>query len=182
MKGITLIGMPTAGKTTAGPLIAEALNWPLYDVDSIMVEAKRLPIERILLEYGHDYFRKLEASTVANLQLHDSILVTPGSIVYGIECHQQIKDQTTVVWLDVPLETLHKRIAIRSVEERRGIVGLHEKGLDALHAERQPMYEALADIRIDCEGKTPHEIADEILRSIGHEKLPAPHARKAASL
>ena len=165
-KGITLIGMTEAGKTTLGPILAKKLGWPVYDVDEIIKkqEGNKL-IGEILQEHGQEYLLELEKKCVASLDLHKSVLATPGSIVYDTACHQQLREQTKIVWLDVSLEVLKARFG-RDPKKARAIVGA-ENGFESLFNERQPLYSRLADIRIeDSRQMTPDEIAETIIRQL----------------
>lgn len=161
MKGITLIGMPASGKSTISQLLAEKLGWPVYDIDKIMEEKKSMPITQIISENGQEYIKKFEAQCVSELDLKNVILSPGGSIIYGKSCHGHMKKWTNIVWLDVPLADIEKRLASDPNNER-GIVGL-KNGLESLFIARRPAYEKLADLRIDAAGKTSEAVATEIL-------------------
>lgn len=159
--GITLIGMSGAGKTTLGPLLGERLGWPISDVDSIIVEREGRLIGQIVKEEGQERLLELETECVNQQDLHRRVLVTPGSIVYDVGCHQKLKDETTIVWLDVPLETLKDRFGQDS--KKQGAVLGAESGFETLYNERRSLYVALADVAISCGDKTPFAIAQEII-------------------
>ena len=160
-KGITLIGMTEAGKTTLGPILAKKLHWPVHDVDEIIKkqEGKKL-IGEILQEHGQEYLLELETKCVANLNLYRSVLATSGSIVYDTACHQQLQEQTVIVWLDVPFEILKSRFGSYP-KKAKAVVGV-ENGLETLFNERKPLYSKLADVRIKDNGHlAPDEIAEK---------------------
>jgi shikimate kinase len=90
--------------------------------------------------------------------------VTPGSIVYDIACHAQLKEQTVVVYLDVPIIVLEKRFNNDS-EKAKGVIG-SEVGFKALFKERLPIYTNLSDVTIKCESKSPSDIALEIINQL----------------
>ena len=158
-KGVTLIGMATAGKTTVGPILAKKLGFVLHDVDALMEKYEKDELRNVINTKGQDYILALEARTIAKRDLHGKVLVTPGSIVHVPACHAQLKRQTTVVWLDVPYKTIEARMA---QDKDRAVIGLRQKGLRPLFEERYPLYQSLADIRIVSGDKTPETIADEI--------------------
>jgi|GEM_PF-2976982 len=162
--GITLIGMSGAGKTTTGPLLAETLAWPLSDVDSIIIEEQGKLIGEIVTESGEAHLLDLETKCVNKLDLYERVLVTPGSIAYDTGCHPHLKDQTTVVWLDVPLATLERRFG-QDPKKHGAVVGA-EGGFSALYHERRPLYAALADIAIQCDQKSPRTVARMILKEV----------------
>jgi shikimate kinase len=163
-KGITLIGMSEAGKTTLGPILGRKLGWPVFDVDDIIIKNEGKLIGEIVDEKGEDYLLDLEAQCVAKLDLHQRVLVTPGSIIYDTPCHKQLKGQTTIIWLDVPLAVLMERFG-RDPKKAKAVVSA-ENGFEALFYERTPLYAHLADLKIDCEDMAPNDIAAEIIRRI----------------
>lgn len=163
-KGITLIGMPEAGKTTLGPVLGTKLGWEVIDVDSLIVEREGELIGQILENNGQEYLLDLETKCAAELILNEKILVTPGSIVYDTACHDQLRQQTIIVWLDVSLATLLTRVG--SNPEKAGALVKAQDGFESLFNERRPLYAALADIKIDCEGLNPDNIAEEITRRL----------------
>src|SRR3989344_3115357 len=162
MKGITLIGMPAAGKATVGRELAERLSWPIYDIDDIMEAKEGVTPAEITKQKGRDYTIRLESQSVAELDLHDSVLATPGSIIYATDCHQQLRDQTHIVWLNVSLGALEERLAY-DPNNTRGIIGLEDGGLEKLFKERKPLYQSLGQITIDPGSKDPETIATEIM-------------------
>ena len=166
-KGLTLIGMTGAGKTTLGPLLSQRLGWRVQDVDHIIIEKEHKLIGQVVREKGRDYLLAMEAQCVTELDLLESILVTPGSIVYSASCHQHLKDQTTSIWLDVPLATLLERFG-RDPKKAGAVVGA-ASGFEALFDERKPLYSALADITIECGDKEPSAIVGEIIERINSE-------------
>lgn len=184
-KGVALIGISGTGKTTIGPILAQKMGWQNIDLDYVMVHmtddvGKRLsakPIDedssgalvqemyarlgKLLDNYGAPYVCDLEVETIAQFDLHNLVLSTPGSIIYDEDCHQQLKDQATVIWLDVPLLELSKRLK-KDPWRMAGITGV-AVGFENLLRAREPLYKALADITIQCKTKSAEYIADEIV-------------------
>ncbi len=165
MKGITLIGMPTSGKSTVCNLLAKKLGWPVYDIDRLIEEKEGIPIAKVIKQKGRDYVIKLEAESVLELNLENTILAPGGSIIYGKNCHGHISRQSRVIWLDVPIEAIQERLADDPNNER-GIIGLEDSGLMKLFVERVPKYKALADIKVETADKTPEVVAQEILEKV----------------
>lgn len=164
-KGITLIGMSEAGKSTTGPLIAQQLGWPLHDIDDIIISKEQKLIGEIIQNKGNEYLLGLEVSSVLELELEGAVLVTPGSIVYGTDCHDYLRQHTDIVWLDVTLDELLKRLGTNPDKAGALVVG-KEQSFEKLFNERRPLYQSLADIVINCDKKDPETIAQEILGKV----------------
>ena len=159
-KGISLIGMPASGKTTVSEVLALALKWPLLDVDQWMEKHEGMPLGQIIASKGKDYTLELETECIKNTNLEKTVLSTPGSIIYN-DVYDSLREQTHIVWLDVPFATLEERLA-PDVNNTRGVIGLKEKGLQKLYDERTPLYQKWATHIINCNEKTVAEIVYEI--------------------
>jgi shikimate kinase len=165
-KGITLIGMSEAGKTTLAPILAQKLGWPVYDVDDMIIKEQGKLIGQVLAEYGQKYLLNLETQCVNSLNLHQSVLATPGSIVYDTECHQKLREQTAIVWLDVPLITLKTRFG-RDPKKAKAVIGA-DNGYEVLFNERRPLYAKLADIKIESGQLSSKELAKAVIKRLGY--------------
>lgn len=160
-KGVSLIGMPASGKSTICKKLASALSWPLLDIDLWMEAHEGMPLKQIIDTKGKDYALDLETSCIRDTNLFETVLSTPGSIIYN-DVLDVLQQQTHIIWLDVPFSTLEARLA-PDIENERGIIGLKEKGLKGLYDERTPFYEKWATHRIDCEEKSVSKIVKEII-------------------
>jgi shikimate kinase len=169
-KGITLMGMTGAGKSTIGPILAKKLNWKIYDVDRMIVEKKGMLLGEIVEKEGAQYLLDYETELIRQLDLRKSVLSPPGSIVFDKPCHQQLKEQTVILMLDVSFLTLSERFG-KDPWKNGGIIGA-ENGFEGIYNERIPLCESLADVKINCNEKRPDIIADEIIkyykRTISH--------------
>ena len=163
-KGVTLIGMPASGKSTIGRELSGALKMPLLDVDKWIEEHEKMSLRDAIVRKGAAYVLQLETDCLYDLNLHETIVSTPGSIIYN-DVLEPLERQTHIVWLNVPFHILEKRLA-PDVENKRGIIGLAEKGLRGLYEERTPLYRQWAHHTIDCYGKEQSDITDEIISSL----------------
>lgn len=160
-KGISLIGMPASGKSTIGRELSRTLGMPLLDIDKWMEEHEGMPLKQAIMQRGAAYILALESRCVRELDLHEMIVSTPGSIIYN-DVVEPMRQQTNIVWLNVPYEDIERRLA-PDVHNERGIIGLAEKGLRRLYEERLPLYQRWAQYTIDCAGKQQQEITQEII-------------------
>lgn len=166
-KGISLIGMPTSGKTTIGKVVAERLSWPMLDVDRWMEQQEGIPLADVIETKGVDYTLELETHCLQNASLYETVVSTPGSIIYN-HVLGTLQAQTDIVWLDVPYKEIERRLAIDPNPNRiNTIIGVKEKGLERLYNERVPVYKKWAKFIIDCTAKDPFEIAAEVISITG---------------
>lgn len=165
-KGISLIGMPASGKSTIGRELSRTLDMPLLDIDKWMEEHEGMPLKQAIVQKGAAYILALESRCVRELDLHETIVSTPGSIIYN-DVVEPLRQQTNIVWLNVPYGDIEQRLA-PDVHNERGIIGLAEKGLQLLYEERLPLYRRWAQYTIDCTGKRQQEITQEITNLFGN--------------
>ena len=159
MQNVTLIGMPGSGKSSVGLALAQKLGWSYVDTDTLIV-AKHGKLQTILDEQGPAVFRKLEEEAILTLMEAERTVISPGgSVIYSPASMAHLKSIATVVFLNVPLLV----IKARCDAQNRGIVGLKEKGWDALYAERTALYKQYADLEIIPQGGPPEEDAEQIL-------------------
>ena len=144
---ITLIGMPGAGKSTVGIVLAKLLCKTFIDADILIQNKEGKRLHKIIEEMGNEKFLKLENDTLAHLKVHNSIISTGGSAVFGKEAMEHLKNTSTVVYLRAPYDVIEKRL--RSLK-RRGVVFEEGQTLKDIYDIRCPLYEKYADIIIDC--------------------------------
>lgn len=144
---ITLIGMPGAGKSTVGIVLAKLLCKTFIDADILIQNKEGKRLHKIIEEMGNEKFLKLENDTLAHLNVHNSIISTGGSAVFGKEAMEHLKNTSTVVYLRAPYDVIEKRL--RSLK-RRGVVFEEGQTLKDIYDIRCPLYEKYADIIIDC--------------------------------
>ncbi len=164
MDNIILIGMPGCGKSTVGVLLAKRLGYRYIDVDLLIQEAAGKRLFEILRDDGGDCFADLENRIGAELQATRTVIATGGSMVYGKDAMAHLKSIGTVVYLNVPLEELTKRV---NNFETRGILMAEGETLADLFAQRTPLYEHYADITVNCTGNNLTDNALQIEQALG---------------
>lgn len=162
MKGITLIGMPGAGKSTVGKMLAEQLGWKFVDLDILIKEKEGRSHADILEKDGEARLLDLENQYTLALNLEKAVFSPGGSIIYSPAAMEKLKNDTAIFYLEMPLDKIKKRLGPRP--DKRGIVGLKEKGLAKLFEERAPLYRKLAHHIIDCSEIGDKKIANVILQ------------------
>jgi shikimate kinase len=164
---ITLIGMPASGKSTVGVLLAKRLGYSFVDVDIVIQEQEGKLLKEIIAESGDDGFLEVENRINKELQVSHSVIAPGGSVIYGKEAMEHLKEISIVVYLKLSLNDVMERLG-NLVD--RGVVLKDGMTLEELYEERVPYYESYADITIDETGLEAGKIVDE-LRSIMEEKF-----------
>lgn len=146
---IVLIGMPGVGKSTVGVILAKVLGYQFLDADLVIQQQEGKLLKEIIAEVGTEGFIEVENRVNAGIVCSKTIIATGGSVVYGKEAMEHLKEIGTVVYLKVPYETIEKRL---SDIKGRGVVLKHGQTLYDLYMERAPLYEKYADLCVNEDG------------------------------
>ena len=161
---VVLVGVMGAGKTTIGTLVAEVLNLPFRDTDDDIVAATGKPISDIFVDDGEDHFRALERQAVAAaLDGFDGVLALGGGAVMAAETRERLRGHT-VVFLDVGLADAVRRVGLGA---GRPLLAINPRAtLKHLLDQRRPLYQEVATATVVTDGRTPEDIADEVLKAV----------------
>ena len=160
MKNIILIGMPGAGKSTVGVLLAKSTLRAFVDTDLLIQQREGKSLCEIIGKDGIDRFLAIENEVISAASFDCCVVATGGSAVYGKEAMQKLRSDGTVVYLKLAVCEIKKRI---SDIHSRGVAVKSGVTLDALYAERKPLYEKYADVTVDCEGLTAEQCVERII-------------------
>ncbi len=161
---LILCGMMGAGKTTIGIKIAERTGRRWYDTDGMIVD-RHGKISDIFEYYGEEYFRKIETDIVKELSQKDDLVIsTGGGLVLKSENDKILQENGKIVFLRASLQTLAERLKVDGTRPllQTSTENIRDR-LARLLKERSPVYESVADYIVDVDGKTPDEIADEVV-------------------
>ena len=161
---IVLIGMPGAGKSTVGVILAKAAGLQFCDTDLIIQQKTGRKLQEIINSDGIEKFLKTESDVLSKLSVENSVIATGGSAVYSEAAMENLKRTGIAVWLDVPLCEVKRRIDNITT---RGIVMHPGESLESIYAERLPLYRKYADITVSC--SATEETVENILKSIQPE-------------
>ena len=157
---IILIGMPAAGKSTVGVLLAKSFLKDFVDTDLIIQSRYGCTLSNIIEKEGTDAFLKIENDVIAGCTFSNCVVATGGSAVYGNEAMEKLSQNGTVVYLKLPVSELQKRLSnIRT----RGVAMKKGETIAELYEQRKPLYEKYADITVDCFGLTAEECVEKII-------------------
>ena len=146
---IVLVGMPGVGKSTVGVILAKVLGYQFLDADLVIQQQEGKLLKEIIAEVGTEGFIEVENRVNAGITCSKTIIATGGSVVYGKEAMEHLKEIGIVVYLKVPYETIEKRL---SDIKGRGVVLKHGQTLYDLYMERTPLYEKYADVSVNEDG------------------------------
>lgn len=152
---VILIGMPSCGKSTVGVVLAKALGYRFVDSDLVIQEQTGKLLSEIIDEEGLDAFNEIENQINAGLDYHKAVIATGGSVIYGKEAMEHLQSIGTVVYLELPFETLCERIGDLTA---RGVSIKEGQTFRELFEERRPLYEKYADITIHGENLSIREV------------------------
>jgi shikimate kinase len=169
---LVLIGYRGTGKSTVGRLLANRCKWAFVDADEELEQRAGRSIREIFAVDGEEAFRELESHVVADLLRGDEQTVAlGGGAVLRAENRQAITAKANrVVWLKASAATLYRRIRgdATSQERRPNLTaGGGLKEVVHLLTVREPLYRECAEFTVDTEGKTPEQIAHEIVSLLG---------------
>jgi len=165
VKNIVLTGFMGTGKTEVGRVLAQRLGYVLVDVDDEIEKEQKMKISDIFCRAGELAFRDIEAGMIKKLaQLGKAVISTGGGAVLRQENIDSLRSKGVLVCLTASAETIFDRTK-RSNDRPLLKVDDPLGKIKELLAFRQPCYQK-ADIAIETEGKTPIEVAEEIIEKV----------------
>lgn len=155
-----MIGMPGAGKSTVGVVLAKKMGYAFVDADLVIQSREGKLLHEIISERGVEGFWKVEESVGESMEVDKTVVATGGSAVYGERAMRHYRQIGTVVYLSLPLEEIRDRLGDLA---ERGVTLKEGQDLESLYAERLPLYERYADLTVDCGGLSIREIVGQIV-------------------
>lgn len=160
---ISLIGMPGAGKSTIGVVLAKLCGLRFVDTDLDIQVHAGATLQQILEKHGYQHLRAIEQEVLLAIELDQAVIATGGSVVYSEAAMQRLKAAGPVIYLQAELATLEQRVAAAPL---RGIACDTNQDFPAIYAERTPLYRRYADISIDAGAGTPETVAAQIVHQL----------------
>jgi len=165
-----LTGYRGTGKSSVGRRLAEHLGVPLIDLDERVVRLAGQTIREIFAAGGEEAFRELESEALlAVIREPRSVVALGGGAVLRAENREVIRGAGGCVWLDADADTLTQRIAgdAASSGQRPSLTGLPARDeVVSLLEQRRPLYDQVADHRIETAGKSVEAVAGEVLQRL----------------
>ncbi|MCB2184430.1 MAG: shikimate kinase [Desulfobulbaceae bacterium] len=160
---LTLIGMPGAGKSTIGIILAKVLSFGFIDTDILIQINRQMSLQQILDQSDHLNLRKIEEEEILKINVVNHVIATGGSAVYSEKAMNHLQAISTIIFLEVGYEELTRRIHNFTT---RGIAKSKDQSFRDLYEERQVLYNRYAQLKIDCNVLSQEEIAGEISQKI----------------
>lgn len=160
---IILIGMPGAGKSTVGVVLAKKLGYTFIDSDIVIQDEKGMLLHELITKFGIDGFNEIENEVNSKISAENSVIATGGSAVYGKDAMEHFKSIGQVVYLKLPYNEIENRLGDLN---ERGVSIKKGQTLSSLYEERVPLYEKYADIIIDCNELSIRDIVSKISEEV----------------
>lgn len=167
---IVLIGMPGAGKSTLGVVLAKILNKRFVDADLVIQEQCGKTLQTMIDEVGPQRFIQIEGDILCGIDAENTILATGGSAVYSDAAMKRFADMGKIVYLEISYDSLLERLGDL---QDRGVVmqGGDSMSLRDLYEERKPLYERYADIAVSVDGLSITDAARKVAAAVAQMEL-----------
>ncbi len=164
---IVLIGMPGAGKSTVGVVLAKRLGYHFIDSDLVIQKTSGKLLHELISEHGVEGFWQIENDVNAGLDVHRTVIATGGSAIYGKEAMEHLSRIATVIYLKLSYEEIANRLGDLNA---RGVTLKEGQTLADLYAERTPLYEKYANMMLECDNKYLRDVVTEIAERLKEQK------------
>lgn len=163
IKNIILIGMPGAGKSTLGVLLAKTLGMGFLDTDIVIQQREGRVLQDIIDRDGTDAFLLCEERAILSVEPHGCVVATGGSAVYSEKAMEHLSQAGLTVYLRTPYEEISRRLRDIST---RGVVLKNGASLRQTYDERAPLYEKYADLTVDCTEQSMESSLNDIVKKV----------------
>ncbi len=165
MKNIILIGMPGAGKSTIGVILAKTLGVDFLDTDIAIQKRTGELLCKTLECVGVKGLLDEEEAAIKALDLSTGtcVVATGGSAVLREESMEHLRKNGVCIYLSLPYSVIARRVNNR---DTRGIAAEKGESLKDIYDYRTPYYEKYADFTVDCKGRSVEKNVAEILRTL----------------
>lgn len=159
---VVLVGLPGAGKSTVGKLLASRLKAPYVDTDAVIVRKMQKPITSIFGEEGEQKFRQLEVEAMNAALAGPPAVITPGG---GWAAQpgalEAARPSSCIIYLRTMALTASKRAAASG--SRPLLAGEDPvEQMRQLLRQREPFY-LQADHEVKADVKSPEALVGEIV-------------------
>lgn len=166
-KSVALVGLSGTGKSTVGPLVAQALGMPFVDTDREVEREAGMEVHALFAAVGEPRFRKLESEAVRRaFGRPPSVVSLGGGAVLDPESRRLIWERSVVVWLRAEPEEIARRLSGDPGTEHRPLLqGDIAARLASLLTEREPIY-AQAHIEVDTGTLDAQVAAQQVIAAL----------------
>ncbi len=170
-RNVVLIGMPGAGKSSVGVVLAKMLKCDFLDGDLVIQNKHEKTLQELINKHGPSGFLAIENNILKEINVQQTVIATGGSAVYSTGAMQHLRAIGTVVYLEISYEELAERLG--NLQER-GVVLKDGIGMSLadLYAERLPLYEQWANVTVDVRGLNITQAAHKIAQALSFDETP----------
>jgi len=161
---IILCGFMGCGKSTIGKAISKKIKYEFIDSDEFIEKHEKMTIPEIFEKFGEDYFRNKETDSISKISKLDHCVVSlGGGAVLNKENAKVLKTSGKLFFLNISAQEVYNRL---KNDTSRPLLQTDDKltAISSLLSKRLPIYNEVADVIIDVDGKTVDEISEEILK------------------
>ena len=162
-KNVVLIGMPGAGKSTIGVILAKVLGKDFIDADLVIQKKEGRLLREIIEQEGPDGFLAVEERVNAGICPDAAVIATGGSVVYGQRAMEHLGRIGAIVYLKLSYPAVESRL--RDIRGR-GVVLRDGQTLLDLYRERAVLYERYADVTVEEDGLGVEETLEKTLQAL----------------
>lgn len=162
-KNVVLIGMPGAGKSTIGVILAKVLGKDFIDADLVIQKKEGRLLREIIEQEGPDGFLAVEERVNAGICPDAAVIATGGSVVYGQRAMEHLGRIGAIVYLKLSYPAVESRL--RDIRGR-GVVLRDGQTLLDLYQERAVFYERYADVTVEEDGLGVEETLEKTLQAL----------------
>lgn len=167
-----LIGPMGAGKSTIGRHLARELKLDFYDTDQEIEARTGADIAWIYDVEGEEGFRRREANVIDELtQKNHIVLATGGGAILTPDNRNRLAARGAVVYLKTSVE---QQVARTARDKRRPSLqdnDIPEETLQQMFEEREPLYQEIADIIVETDGRTVRSVANDVVQMLESEEF-----------
>jgi len=163
---IFLVGPMGAGKSTVGRQLAKSLGRDFFDSDKEIEKRTGVSISWIFEMEGEAGFRAREQKVIDDLtQLKDIVLATGGGAILSEDNRRALRSRGNVVYLSASAEQLFRRT---SKDKARPLLQTEDpkKQITDLLAERDPLYQNVADIELRTGDQSIQHAVSEVIKQL----------------
>jgi shikimate kinase len=169
-RGLVLIGMAGAGKTTVGQLLASRWGVPFIDTDHLLEQVNGEPLQSQLDRLGYAAMRQAEDDFVATCDLPSgAVVATGGSVIYGQRAMERLRRYGYCIYLQISLATVMQRV---DNWQSRGFSCAPGQTFEEVYQERMPLYQHYADLLLPCDDLSPEQVVRQLEERLMPSRVP----------
>lgn len=164
MNNLIIEGFIGSGKGSVARITGKKLKLPVVDIDRLISEKVKMTTADLYSRLGEPYYRAMETIMLSDLAAMDErcVIVLGSGVAMMPQNKEYLEKLGTVYYIKLKQQTI-----LSNMKESKKHNWIRTENWDEqvakLYKEREPAYRKTADVVITADGKTPEQIADEII-------------------